>query len=149
MQITLEILREASIRLPSRIAQTIGVVGGLVIGTAVVEANLVSNTMIIVVAITAISSFIVPITEMGSSIRLLGFPFMLMAAMFGLIGMSFFFMFLLIHLCKLESFGTPYFAPFSTLRWSEMKDTLIRVPLPFFKKRPRDTLPQKKVKKEQ
>ncbi|WP_404449461.1 spore germination protein [Sutcliffiella horikoshii] len=147
MQITLEILREASIRLPSRIAQTIGVVGGLVIGTAVVEANLVSNTMIIVVAITAISSFIVPITEMGSSIRLLGFPFMLMAAMFGLIGMSFFFMFLLIHLCKLESFGTPYFAPFSTLRWSEVKDTLIRVPLPFFKKRPSDTMPKKKAKK--
>ncbi|WP_404432276.1 spore germination protein [Sutcliffiella horikoshii] len=147
MQITLEILREASIRLPSRIAQTIGVVGGLVIGTAVVEANLVSNTMIIVVAITAISSFIVPITEMGSSIRLLGFPFMIMAAMFGLIGMSFFFMFLLIHLCKLESFGTPYFAPFSTLRWSEMKDTLVRVPLPIFNKRPSDTMPQKKKKK--
>ncbi|UAL48735.1 spore germination protein [Sutcliffiella horikoshii] len=147
MQITLEILREASIRLPSRIAQTIGVVGGLVIGTAVVEANLVSNTMIIVVAITAISSFIVPITEMGSSIRLLGFPFMIMAAMFGLIGMSFFFMFLLIHLCKLESFGTPYFAPFSTLRWAEMKDTLIRVPLPLFSKRPSDTMPQKKKKK--
>lgn len=147
MQITLEILREASIRLPSRIAQTIGVVGGLVIGTAVVEANLVSNTMIIVVAITAISSFIVPITEMGSSLRLLGFPFMIMAAMFGLIGMSFFFMFLLIHLCKLESFGTPYFAPFSTLRWSEVKDTLIRVPLPFVKKRPSDTMPQKKAKK--
>lgn len=146
MQITLEILREASIRLPSRIGQTIGVVGGLVIGTAVVEANLVSNTMIIVVAITAISSFIVPITEMGSSIRLLGFPFMLMAAMFGLIGMSFLFMFVLIHLCKLESFGTPYFAPFSTLKWSEMKDTLIRVPIPFFQNRPRDTLPQKKKK---
>ncbi|KPB04037.1 spore germination protein [Bacillus sp. CHD6a] len=147
MQITLEILREASIRLPSRIAQTIGVVGGLVIGTAVVEANLVSNTMIIVVAITAISSFIVPITEMGSAIRLLGFPFMFMAAMFGLIGMSFFFMFLLIHLCKLESFGTPYFAPLSTLRWSEMKDTLIRVPFPLFKTRPNDTMPQKKNKK--
>lgn len=146
MQITLEILREASIRLPSRIGQTIGVVGGLVIGTAVVEANLVSNTMIIVVAITAISSFIVPITEMGSSIRLLGFPFMLVAAMFGLIGMSFLFMFMLIHLCKLESFGTPYFAPFSTLKWSEMKDTLIRVPMNFFKNRPNDTMPQKKKK---
>ncbi len=146
MQITLEILREASIRLPSRIGQTIGVVGGLVIGTAVVEANLVSNTMIIVVAITAISSFIVPITEMGSSIRLLGFPFMIAASMFGLIGMSFLFMFVLIHLCKLESFGTPYFAPFSTLKWAEMKDTLIRVPLPYFKTRPDDTVPQKKKK---
>ncbi|WP_078381331.1 spore germination protein [Sutcliffiella halmapala] len=146
MQITLEILREASIRLPNPIAQTLGVVGGLVIGTAVVEANLVSNTMIIVVAITAISSFIVPITEMGSSIRLLGFPFMIMASLFGFIGMSFFLMFVIIHLCKLESFGTPFFAPFSTLRWAEMKDTIIRIPLPYFKNRPKDTLPQKKKK---
>lgn len=146
MQITLEILREASIRLPNPIAQTIGVVGGLVIGTAVVEANLVSNTMIIVVAITAISSFVVPISEMGSSIRLLGFPFMILASLFGFIGMSFFLMFVLIHLCKLESFGTPFFAPFSTLRFSEMKDTIIRTPLPFFKSRPSDTQPSKKKK---
>ncbi|MGM0836698.1 MAG: spore germination protein [Bacillota bacterium] len=146
MQITLEILREASIRLPNPIAQTIGVVGGLVIGTAVVEANLVSNTMIIVVAITAISSFIVPIAEMGSSIRLLGFPFMIFASLFGFIGMSFFFMFVIIHLCKLESFGTPFFAPFSTLRWSEMKDTIIRAPLPLFRSRPSDTQPRIKRK---
>lgn len=146
MQITLEILREASIRLPNPIAQTIGVVGGLVIGTAVVEANLVSNTMIIVVAITAISSFVVPISEMGSSIRLLGFPFMIFASLFGFIGMSFFLMFVLIHMCKLESFGTPFFAPFSTLRFSEMKDTIIRTPLPFFKSRPRDTQPRMKKK---
>ncbi|WP_417897173.1 spore germination protein [Bacillus haimaensis] len=146
MQITLEILREASIRLPNPIAQTIGVVGGLVIGTAVVEANLVSNTMIIVVAITAISSFVVPISEMGSSIRLLGFPFMILASLFGFIGMSIFFMFLLIHLCKLESFGTPFFAPFSTLRFSEMRDTIIRTPLPLFKSRPSDTQPKMKKK---
>ncbi|MCA1319291.1 spore germination protein [Bacillus tianshenii] len=146
MQITLEILREASIRLPNPIAQTIGVVGGLVIGTAVVEANLVSNTMIIVVAITAISSFVVPIPEMGSSIRLLGFPFMILASLFGFIGMSFFLMFVLIHLCKLESFGTPFFAPFSTLRFSEIKDTIIRTPLPFFKSRPSDTQPRAKKK---
>jgi len=146
MQITLEILREASIRLPNPIAQTIGVVGGLVIGTAVVEANLVSNTMIIVVAITAISSFVVPISEMGSSIRLLGFPFMILASLFGFIGMSIFLMFVLIHLCKLESFGTPFFAPFSTLRFSEMKDTIIRIPLPLFKSRPSDTQPRMKKK---
>ncbi|MDX5475728.1 MAG: spore germination protein [Bacillaceae bacterium] len=146
MQVTLELLREASIRLPSPIAQTIGVVGGLVIGTAVVEANLVSNTMIIVVAITAIASFIVPIHEMGSSLRLLGFPFMIFASIFGFIGMSFIFMILLIHLCKLESFGTPYLSPYSTLRWKEMGDTILRIPLPFFTKRPSDAQPTSKAR---
>ena len=60
MELIFELLREAGIRLPSRVGQTIGIVGGLVIGDAIVKAGLVSYTMIIVVALTAISSFLVP-----------------------------------------------------------------------------------------
>jgi spore germination protein KA len=140
MQTTLELLREASIRLPSPIAQTIGVVGGLVIGTAVVEANLVSNTMIVIIAITAIASFVVPLSEMGTSVRLLGFPLMLAAAFIGLIGIVFILMIILIHLCKLESFGSPYFSPFAPFRFKDLKDTFIRVPM--WKMKTRPTAPQ-------
>ncbi|MBP1931859.1 spore germination protein [Ammoniphilus resinae] len=147
MQVTLELLREASIRLPSPIAQTIGVVGGLVIGTAVVEANLVSNTMIIVVAVTAISSFVVPVSEMGTSVRLLGFPLMIASATFGFIGISFVFMVILIHLCKLETFGSPYFAPFAPLRIRDLQDTIVRLPLWLMNKRSREPKP-KKLQKE-
>ncbi len=86
MEFTIELIREAGLRLPAPIGQTIGIVGGLVIGEAVVNAGLVSNIMIIVVAVTAISSFVIPSPEMGSVVRLSRFPLMLSAATFGLIG---------------------------------------------------------------
>lgn len=146
MQITLELLKEAGIRLPRPIAPTIGIVGGLVIGNAVVQANLVSNIMIVVVAVTAIASFVVPSNEMSTTLRILGFPFMMAAATFGFIGIVFALMLLLMHLCKLESFGTPYFAPFAPLRFKDIKDTIIRVPDWLMKTRPKDAHPDVKKK---
>ncbi|MGG0178856.1 spore germination protein [Gottfriedia acidiceleris] len=143
MQITLELLRESAIRLPNPIAQTLGVVGGLVIGTAVVQANLVSNTMIVVISLTAIASFVVPDNEIGTSVRLLGFPLMFAASLIGLIGIVFGLSIILIHLCKLESFGSPYFAPFAPFRKSDLKDTVVRVPQWIMKKRPFSPLPKK------
>lgn len=143
MQTTLELLRESAIRLSSPIAQTLGVVGGLVIGTAVVQANLVSNTMIVVVSLTAIASFVVPDSEIGTSVRLLGFPLMFLASLIGLIGIVFGLSIILIHLCKLESFGTPYFAPFAPFRSSDLKDTIFRAPAWKMKKRPFAPLPKK------
>ncbi|MEV3228867.1 spore germination protein, partial [Paenibacillus larvae] len=77
MELVLEMLREAAIRLPAPVGQTIGIVGGIVIGQAAVQAGLVSNIMVIVVAITAISSFILPNLELGAGIRLIRFPIML------------------------------------------------------------------------
>ncbi|MDQ0202285.1 spore germination protein [Neobacillus ginsengisoli] len=141
MQTILELLKEASIRLPSPIAQTIGVVGGLVIGTAIVQANLISNTMIVVIGFTAIASFVVPVDEMGTSVRLLGFPMMIMAALFGFFGIAFMFMMIFIHLSKLESFGTPYFAPFAPLKIKDLKDTFLRLPVWLLNSRPTDAKP--------
>lgn len=80
MELSLEMLREAGLRLPGPIGQTIGVVGGIVIGQAAVQAGIVSNIMVIIVAITAISSFIIPDYDMSSSLRLLRFPMMFLAA---------------------------------------------------------------------
>lgn len=142
MLIILELLSEAATRLPSPIAQTIGVVGGLVIGTAVVEANLVSNSMIVVVALTAVASYTIPVTEMGTSIRLLGFPLMIGSSLFGFVGIVIGLMLILVHLCKLESFGTPYFSPLAPFKLSENKDTVIRLPLWMFMKRPTGTRPK-------
>ena len=69
LEVLIEIIREASIRLPTPIGQTIGIVGGLVIGDAIVKAGLVSNLMVVVVAMTAISSYVVPSLEMNTTIR--------------------------------------------------------------------------------
>lgn len=73
MEFIIELIREAGVRLPSPIGQTIGIVGGLVIGEAVVNAGLVSNMVIIVVALTAIASFVIPSTEMNSVVASLDF----------------------------------------------------------------------------
>ncbi|WP_431091413.1 spore germination protein [Paenibacillus sp. 8b26] len=143
LEVIFEVLREAGIRLPSRVGQTIGIVGGLVIGDAIVRAGLVSYTMIIVVSLTAISSFLVPSHEMSSAVRILRFPMMIAAALFGYIGIAFGMLILLIHLCKLETFGSPYFAPLAPFRLGDMKDVFIRFPIWTLQQRPHDSRPQK------
>lgn len=130
MQVILELLKEAAMRLPSPISQTIGIVGGLVIGTAVVEANLVSDTMIVVIGLTAIASFATPLNEFGTSLRILGFPTMLAAAMFGFFGIAVVLMIIFIHLCKIETMGVPFFAPFGPFHGREGgKDIFLRLPI--------------------
>ena len=104
MEITLEMMREAALRLPTPISQTVGIVGGIVIGQAAVQAGIVSNIMIIIVAITTIASSIVPNFEMGLAIRLLRFPMMLLAALFGIVGIIIGWMTIIAHLISLESF---------------------------------------------
>jgi len=145
MQITLEVLREAGVRLPSRVGQTIGIVGGLVIGESVVRAGLISYPMVIVVALTAISSFVAPSNEISTATRILGFPLTILAAMFGLIGITFGLLFILIHLCKLECFGTPYFAPVMPLRMKDLKDAVLRFPIWSLNQRPHDPHPKRIV----
>ncbi|MGG1675004.1 spore germination protein [Neobacillus sp. NRS-1170] len=139
MQLILELLREAAIRLPSSISQTIGVVGGLVIGTAIVQANIVSNIMVVIIALTAISSFVNPIHEMSFSMRILGFPMMIAASTLGIVGITLSWTFVLMHLIKLRSFGVPYFAPVAPIRFSDWKDTLIRKPIWMMKTLPTST----------
>ncbi|WJH35313.1 spore germination protein [Paenibacillus sp. CC-CFT747] len=74
MELTIDLIREAGVRLPTSIGQTIAIVGGLVIGDAVVKAGLVSNITIIVVALTAIASFAVPSSDLSGTLRILRFP---------------------------------------------------------------------------
>jgi len=143
MELTIELLREAGMRLPSPIGQSIGIVGGLVIGDAVVRVGLVSYPMIIVVALTAIASFVVPSHEMSDSVRLLRFPVMIGAAVLGFVGIFFALTIILVHLCKLESFGTPYLAPAAPMRLKDWKDTFIRLPFWKLNERPLDPHPQK------
>jgi spore germination protein KA len=141
MQIILELLKEAAIRLPNPIAQTIGIVGGLVIGTAIVDAHIVSNMMIVVIGFTAIASFVAPINEMGTSARLLGFPTMVAASLLGFFGIVFVLMLIFMHLSKLDSFGTPYFAPLAPFKKQDIKDSFIRLPLWKLTTRPTDAKP--------
>jgi spore germination protein KA len=144
MEITVELIREAGMRLPAPLGPAIGIVGGLVIGSAVVEAGIVSNVMIIVVAITALAAYSVPAPEMNNTLRVLRFPLMFMAAFMGLLGVTIGVCLILIHLSQLESFDTPYLAPFSTLQWKDMRDTFVRVAIFKQNTRPNETQPLNK-----
>ncbi|MHA6483726.1 spore germination protein [Paenibacillus sp. strain BS8-2] len=128
MMIVFEIIREGAIRLASPIAQTIGIVGGVVLGTAIVQSNIVSNTAIITIALAGLASFAIPVYEMSSAIRIYSFVMVLSAHLFGFVGIAFGFLLLLIHLSRLRILGEPYFtAVFPFL--DQMRDTLLRMPV--------------------
>ncbi|MDR7001882.1 spore germination protein [Neobacillus niacini] len=135
MEVTLEILREAGLRLPKQIGQTIGIVGGLVIGQAAVEAGIVSPIMVIVVALTAISSFTFPQYGVGIAIRILRFGMMMVAALLGLYGIIMFYILIMAHLVKLKSFGVNYLSPFVPYCPIDWKDSIIRIPLKMMNRR--------------
>jgi len=128
METALEILREASIRMPRAVGQAVSILGTLVIGTAAVEAGIVSAAMVIVISITAISNFIFPAPNMSISVRLIRFPMLLLAASFGLFGMIIGYIALMFHLCSLRSFGVPYTSSLAPYNQEDLKDTIFRLP---------------------
>jgi hypothetical protein len=136
LELTIELLREAGARLPTKVGQTIGIVGGIVIGTASVEAGLTSNILLIIVALSALASFTTPIYAMGNTIRMLRFPFLLFAQLYGLLGIVLCFCFLTAHLLRLTSLGRPFLEPIYPPRRVDMKDSLIRLPFSLMSKRP-------------
>ena len=136
MEITIELLREAAIRLPSYVGTTIGVVGGLVIGEAAVSAGIVGELLLIVVAVTAIASYVIPSNDMALAVRVTRFALIILAAIFGMIGFVVGASFLIIHLLTLESLGQPYFKPILPFNLSGLKDVFIRLPLKYHKVRP-------------
>ncbi|MFD2613417.1 spore germination protein [Paenibacillus gansuensis] len=128
MEVTFEILREAGIRMPRTIGQAVSIVGTLVIGQAAVEAGIVSAAMVIVVAITAITSFVMPSYNLSIAIRLSRFLFMAAAASFGIYGIVIGLLILITHLCSLRSQGIPYMAPYAPKNKKETTDALFRIP---------------------
>ncbi|MBS4210005.1 spore germination protein [Bacillus sp. FJAT-50079] len=128
MEIAFEILREAGIRMPRAVGSAITIVGTLVIGQAAVQAGIVSAFLIIVVSITAISSFVLPAPNMSISVRLLRFPMIGLASFYGLFGIFVGVIALVLHLSSLRSFGVPYMSSFAPISLDEQRDTLIRLP---------------------
>ncbi|MEH6940136.1 spore germination protein, partial [Bacillus sp. JJ664] len=108
MQLFLELLREAALRLPQAIASTIGTVGAIVIGTAIVQTNLISNTMVVVIAATAVASFAIPSKDMSISARLIGLPLLLFASLFGFLGIALGMFLIVGHLSQIQLFGKRY-----------------------------------------
>ncbi|WP_334109836.1 spore germination protein [Thermodesulfitimonas autotrophica] len=136
MELTFELLREAGIRFPRPIGQAVSIVGALVIGEAAVTAGVVSPLMVIIVALAGIASFATPSYELAIPMRLFRFPLMVLAGSLGLFGLTAGLLALLIHLAGLRSFGVPYLTPVAPLKFPDLKDVLVRVPLWMMRTRP-------------
>lgn len=139
MEMSFELLREAGVRLPGTMGNTIGIVGGLIIGQSAVEANLVSPIVVIIVAFTALCSFAIPNEEFAFSFRILKFVFIILCAWVGYFGFLLGIMMVLIHLSRLQSFGIAYLSPFvgaDMSSYSDELDSVVRFPLRRLTKRP-------------
>lgn len=139
MEIAFELLREAGVRLPGAMGNTIGIVGGLIIGQAAVEANIVSPIVVIVVAFTALCSFAIPNEEFASAFRILKFGYIFLCSWLGFYGFLYGLLLLLVHLSHLKSFGIPYLMPFvgaDLNGYEDERDSLIRMPLFIMRWRP-------------
>ncbi|MBR4027195.1 MAG: spore germination protein [Lachnospiraceae bacterium] len=139
MELSFELLREAGVRLPGAMGNTIGIVGGLIIGQSAVEANLVSPIVVIVVAFTALCSFAIPNEEFAFSFRILKFFIIVLSAWLGYFGFLVGIFAILIHLARLTSFDTPYLTPYVGPQlngYEDEKDAIVRFPLRLLWKRP-------------
>lgn len=112
MELSFELIREAGLRVPSPLGSTVGIVGALVLGEAAVSANIVSPILIIIVAITAISSFAIPDFSLGFHLRISRFAYTILGALCGFLGIGIGIFIHLITLCSLKSFGVPYLSPY-------------------------------------
>ncbi|MGN7166044.1 spore germination protein [Paenibacillus cellulositrophicus] len=137
METVFEILREAGVRMPRSVGNTISIVGGLVLGQAAVEAGIVSPVVVIVVSLTAIASFVSPAYNIGIAARMLRFIMLIAASLFGIYGIACTLLMMVLHLCSLKSLNVPYMTPYSPIILSELKDSMIRAPLDQMKKRPK------------
>lgn len=142
MEIIVELLREGGIRLPAKIAQTISIVGGIIIGDTAIRAKIVSPTTLLIIGVTVIATFMIPNYEMSLSIRFLRFPILVLANFMGIFGIAIGWFLIIAHLYRLDSFGTPYFS----LNTEDLKDMFIRFPMWKMKTRPKDIAGKDKIR---
>ncbi|AXI08665.1 spore germination protein [Oceanobacillus sp. 143] len=142
IEFMIELLREAGARLPTKVGQTMGIVGGIVIGQAAVQAGITSNILIIVVAMSALASFTSPSYLLGTTIRLIRFPLIFLSGILGFIGLIFGICLLIIHLLRLTSLGTPYLAPLYPLSLQDFNKVFYRLPFNMDNKRAKFNRPK-------
>ncbi|MBD2846773.1 spore germination protein [Paenibacillus sp. IB182496] len=136
IEISMEVLREATIRLPQQVGGALSIVGVLVVGQAAVSAGFSSPITVVVIALTTIGSFATPAYNAAFALRMLRFPLIIISGMFGLYGLMIGLILIGNHLLSLKSFGVPYLTPAVPLDMQGLKDLLIRGPLWWMRRRP-------------
>ena len=112
LELSFELIREAGVRIPGQLGNTIGIVGGLIIGQSAVTANIVSPIVVIIVALTALGSMAIPNEEFASAFRILKYGFLFLGGYLGIFGIVIGIYVVMAHLGGLLSFGVPYLVSF-------------------------------------
>jgi spore germination protein len=147
MEVILEIFQEAVVRLPQKVAPGASIIGGFVIGTTIVQAGLVNALLVVATAGTAIASYTMPTYNLGLALRWLRLPTIAAAAVLGFYGVVLAYMAMIVHLCSLRSFGEAYLGGlFDVTLIEDMKDKLVRLPVTWQKKRPKQFGPQERTR---
>lgn len=136
IEIAMEVLREATVRMPKQVGGALSIVGVLVVGEAAVNAGLASPITVVVIALTSIGSFATPAYVAAFALRMLRFPILIMGGIFGLYGVMIGIIFIFNHMLSLKSFGVPYMSPVSPGDSQGLKDVIIRSPIWWMPKRP-------------
>lgn len=131
----LEVLNEASIRMPKYVGLALSVVGALVLGDTAVKAGIISTPAVIIIAFSAICLYTVPdFVETSATLRLLT---LIIAGSVGMFGVLVCVAFIICYLVTEQDYGVPILAPYAPMIGRDMKDTLYKVNLHSLKKRPR------------
>ncbi|NLJ41500.1 MAG: spore germination protein [Clostridiales bacterium] len=128
MEVSFELIREAGVRVPEMVGQTLGIVGALILGQSAVAANLVSPILVIIVAITGLGNFAMPNHHLAIGVRVLRFLFILLGALMGFYGITFGIIIVAGFAVHMKSFGVPFFVPIAPKTQSNL-ETFIRLPL--------------------
>ena len=142
LEVSMEVLREATVRLPQQVGGALSIVGVLIIGEAAVQAGFASPITVVVIALTTIGSFATPVYTAAFALRMLRFPILFMAGLFGLYGVVIGVIVVFNHMLSLRSFGVPYMSPVAPPDAEGIKDVVWRGPLWKMKKRPAFLHPQ-------
>lgn len=146
IEISMEVLREATIRLPQQVGGALSIVGVLVVGQAAVAAGFASPITVVIIALTTIGSFATPAYNVALALRLLRFPLIILAGIFGLYGVMIGLILIANHLLSLKSFGVPYLSPLVPGNFDGMKDLVARGPLWWMRKRPAYLFPLDRIR---
>lgn len=125
MEIAFELIREAGIRIPNPLGPTIGIVGALILGQAAVEANIISPIIVIIAALSGLTSFAIADVSLNYTVRITRFIFILSAAFLGMLSLVGVFLLWFMYAASLKSFGVPFFAPLAPY-YKSPHDTLFR-----------------------
>ncbi|TVY07803.1 spore germination protein [Paenibacillus cremeus] len=145
MEVAFELIREAGIRIPTMMGPTIGIVGALILGQAAVDANIISPILVIIVALTGLSSFAIAEINFNFGVRILRFLVLFISSLLGFFGIALFLSALLAYMVSLKSFGVPFLSPLAPFNRSS-NDMIYRSPVWKMWLRPTNQEPLDKVR---